>query len=355
MPESMESYLKMAVIQETKFLQSRRKKQHSTLPRDLGHPDQPATVPASVMFHKQEIIVVKVQATSYLKTAYLPKELLEQERPAMKNTAHQPFVHRHDFFEFNYVYRGKVSNCLENKPIVQTNRQILLMNPYAVHNPQPIDEDTVLFNLLVDRSWAENVFASLLSFDHGFFNFFLDSIYGLNRMAPYLILDNTPELTRIFHQMIAEYFEEKACYQQILFSKLIELFAILSRQQDDSRRKKDLEFLQQRDVADILNYIKVNYREISLAKAAEFFNYTPNYLSKIIKRHTGRYFSDILQEYKLESACNYLTHSSLSIEKINEIIGYSDASYFSKVFSKRYGLSPNQYRQQHTNLYESKQ
>ena len=344
----IEEYLPKAVFQEVQFLQSRREEGAQPLQRDQHHPAHPATVPEAPMFHQGEMIVVKIHATPSLQKAYLPEGQLIKAAPKAGDGKGRPFIHRHDFFEFNYIERGMIKNHLEPEPLIHTPQQILLMNPYAIHSPQPVEDDTVLFNILIEREWVEQVFTSLLSFHQGFFNFFLDSIYGLNRMTPYLVLENTPELTSIFHQMIAEYFEKKDYYQQMLFSKLIELFALLSRHQSDSRRKKDVEFLQQRDIADILSYLRGNYTHITLAKAAEFFNYTPNYLSKLIKRHTGRHFSEIIQGYKLESACNYLVHSSLSIEKINEIIGYNDASYFSKVFHKKYGVSPNRYRQIHS-------
>lgn len=329
----MNLYISKALELEADF--GRRAKENSAA-RPFQDPSQPKgvlTVPADELFLPGENIAVKLHV---VKTA-------EDGTPSPR----RPFLHRHDFFEFNYVYTGTVENHLEDEILCQGHEKILLMNPFAIHDPQVHSKGTVLFNILVKRQWVEEVFVSILSFNEIFFNFFLDSVYGLNRLKPYLVFNSTADLSGILDRIIQEYFDRNICYQQVLFSKLIELFAGFTRLQQDDRRRQDREFLQTRDISGILGFIKNNYTTATLASVAESFGYSTSYLSKLIKKHTGLNFTDILHDLKLQSACNYLIHSDLTVEKINEIIGYNDTSYFSKVFRKKYGLSPSSYRQKY--------
>jgi AraC-like DNA-binding protein len=61
-------------------------------------------------------------------------------------------------------------------------------------------------------------------------------------------------------------------------------------------------------------------------------------------KNEGNTFSEISSEVKMDMAKNYLRKNALSIEEIAEMLGYSDASSFSKAFQAWAGQYPNQFR-----------
>ena len=67
-------------------------------------------------------------------------------------------------------------------------------------------------------------------------------------------------------------------------------------------------------------------------------------LSQIIRRQTGRTYSELLQEKRMDMARELLTFSNETVLAIAERTGYADQFYFSKLFKKLYGVSPNAYR-----------
>lgn len=67
-------------------------------------------------------------------------------------------------------------------------------------------------------------------------------------------------------------------------------------------------------------------------------------LSQMIRKQTGKTYSELIQERRLEKACELLTYSDETVAAIAEMTGYSDPFYFSKQFKRAFGMSPNAYR-----------
>lgn len=73
---------------------------------------------------------------------------------------------------------------------------------------------------------------------------------------------------------------------------------------------------------------------------------SPNYLSALIRKHTGKTFVDLLTAKRIETAKELLLCSTMKIREISEKCGYSDQHYFSYCFKKYTGLSPGAMREQ---------
>ena len=58
-----------------------------------------------------------------------------------------------------------------------------------------------------------------------------------------------------------------------------------------------------------------------------------------------------MTEYRLEKAKEMLTDSDLKIKEIALYTGYQDELYFSKVFKKKYGVSPRMFRQKNGEIF----
>ena len=67
-------------------------------------------------------------------------------------------------------------------------------------------------------------------------------------------------------------------------------------------------------------------------------------LTQILKRQTGKNYSELLLERRMERARELLVYTNKTITEIAEETGYTDLFYFSKTFKKNNGVSPNEYR-----------
>lgn len=95
----------------------------------------------------------------------------------------------------------------------------------------------------------------------------------------------------------------------------------------------------------IVEYIKENYaQDLSLDLLSEHFHFSATYISRLIRRSYGRNFTEILSDTRLNEAKKLLQNSSLKTAEIGRAVGYHDTSYFIQSFKKRYGATPNEYR-----------
>lgn len=98
-------------------------------------------------------------------------------------------------------------------------------------------------------------------------------------------------------------------------------------------------------VKNALKYIQENYtRKLTLTEVAEKTYVSQWYLSKLLNKHTGKSFSDILNEIRISVAKDLLKNPSMKICNIAEEVGFIDTAHFSRVFKKFEGCSANEYR-----------
>ena len=98
-------------------------------------------------------------------------------------------------------------------------------------------------------------------------------------------------------------------------------------------------------VKNALAYIEENYREkLKLSDVADQIYVSQWHLSKLLNKHTGQNFSEILNTIRIEKAKELLKDPSLRIGDIAEEVGVLDVAHFSRVFKKQAGISANEYR-----------
>lgn len=98
-------------------------------------------------------------------------------------------------------------------------------------------------------------------------------------------------------------------------------------------------------VKNALAYIEENYtQKLTLSEVAEKNYVSQWHLSKLLNRHTGQSFSDILNHVRIERAKELLKDPALRIGDISEQVGFLDMAHFSRVFKKQEGVSANEYR-----------
>lgn len=99
-------------------------------------------------------------------------------------------------------------------------------------------------------------------------------------------------------------------------------------------------------IKDMTRFIQDSFSQpLTLEWMAERFNFSPKYISSLIKLKTGKSFTDYLLDLRIATAVEMLTKTDLGIKEIAAQVGYDDHQYFHRVFKKKTGLTPRQYRQ----------
>ena len=93
-----------------------------------------------------------------------------------------------------------------------------------------------------------------------------------------------------------------------------------------------------------LNYIGINYKNnIMLEHVAKELDISPFYLSRMLKKCTGKNFTDLLSEKRVEEA-KKLLRGNQSVKEITYEVGFNSQNYFSKIFKKYENCTPTEYR-----------
>ncbi|NSW90845.1 MAG: response regulator [Firmicutes bacterium] len=97
----------------------------------------------------------------------------------------------------------------------------------------------------------------------------------------------------------------------------------------------------------VQQYIKNNCdKRITLEEAAKYVYISPQYLSKKFKEVTGENFIDYVLEVKIKRSKFLLRNSNMRVKDISVQLGFTDYTYFCKVFKKYENVTPLQYRAQ---------
>lgn len=100
------------------------------------------------------------------------------------------------------------------------------------------------------------------------------------------------------------------------------------------------------EIITAIKYINDHLNEvITLDEVADFVHLSGYYFSKLFKKEVGITFIDYINEKKISRAMILLQDSTWSIDSIAHSLGYSQSSYFSKLFKKTTKMSPRDYRQ----------
>lgn len=106
-------------------------------------------------------------------------------------------------------------------------------------------------------------------------------------------------------------------------------------------RKGSFSFWVQR----ILQEIHQNYQtELSLKTISTKLNVSSAYLGQLFKEETGKYFNDVLIEIRMHASRTLLLESNMKINEVSSRVGIPNQSYFNRVFKKKFGLTPVEFR-----------
>ena len=94
----------------------------------------------------------------------------------------------------------------------------------------------------------------------------------------------------------------------------------------------------------VLRYVENRYADGSFADLCDQLHYDPSWLSREIKRKTGKTYTQLVQEKRLAQAAFLLKNTMRNIDDIALAVGYENISYFHRLFAKTFEKSPKHYR-----------
>ena len=93
----------------------------------------------------------------------------------------------------------------------------------------------------------------------------------------------------------------------------------------------------------MVRYLGEHVDTVTLSALAARFSYHPNYVSTLLRQETGKTFSELLLEQRMDRAAILLKGTDLSVAEVARTLGYLNTSNFHKAFRAHYGMTPRAY------------
>lgn len=254
--------------------------------------------------------------------------------------------HRHNYIEMIYMCRGQTRHRLDKDELLLREGEILILNQKVLHSIKRAERDDIALNFLIRPNFFDFTL-ELIGGSHPLAAFLMETFRQNRDVSSYLHFNTSESVTvqNLMENIIIHLLEPKQLQPKLIkVSAALLLMELMNHSGSLAATKVDKKAL---ITARALQEIEENYLEPNLSSVAEQYGLSPAYVSSLIKKETGLTFSEHLENKRLTLAVLYLTESELSVDDIIYAIGYSNSSYFYKIFKRRYGLTPNQYRQKH--------
>lgn len=268
--------------------------------------------------------------------------------------------HRHDYFEFLLVLRGKVIQQIEDKEYLYAAGSCCLINRNIVHAERYIGECTILF-LAFSNEFIQTLMdeqsLSLFSgeeespMSNSIFRFMRENMHTdeqkdyLDFFPTFQNQNSAAHLHDIGDCLVRAMFFPALGSTYTLKAGICELFRYL-----DSEEMFHTVPVKLHSGADFLLFSRIrNLLEdtdgrMPRSELEDALHYSGNYLNTIVKRYTGMCLFDYGMTFCLEKAKWMLKNTNLSVSAIAERLQFTNRSHFYKLFKKECGMTPQEYR-----------
>ncbi len=293
----------------------------------------------------------------YIWNFHEPSELLASICPYDDNFAFScHFVHGQktqphvqDFVELAYVVKGELHQKILDKDIVFKEGELCLIDRNCIHQDYLLDNSSLILflclrNDVLPEIMDENVTTQKII---SFLQAALMEQKELQQYVHFRPMGNVrKEMDSCFSLIAKELSEDKTGASYIVKGSLMRIFRLLSTEYEfhlSRQQKKDMNWA---IFEDICHYIEQNYKTVTIQELSNVFHFQEDYFNRLIKKHLGKTYCDVLQEVRLYKAEQLLNHTTMTISEITEEVGYRNKGYFYKLFSKKFGMTPAEYRKQ---------
>ncbi len=258
---------------------------------------------------------------------------------------HSTSRHRHNFIEIVYMYRGNTTHIINGKDEVELREgNLMFISQQTYHEIKEADFNDIAVNILIRPDFFDTLTRTNL--DSPINSFLTSCMNNTTTTSPILLFDikNLLPIQNILENILWYYLNPTGNYQ------LLEMNAHLLIAELQSHSETLLQLLPQDHnramIFQVLNYIETNIATATLSEIAEELHQPGYRLSKLIHAQTGRTFSELIQDTRLNKAISLMQDTDLSINDIIREVGYSNNTYFYNLFYEKMGQTPARFRKQ---------
>lgn len=260
---------------------------------------------------------------------------------------HSGVGHRHPYIELMYVYAGHCVQELDGNRIEFRQGDLCLLDTSVLQQYQMTSKDAVIVNCAMWKPFFDHHFFSSFHEEDQLVHFFSEAYYKIQSSKQFIVfLSSNDRIKWCMENALCEYFDKTPYSDNNIQHYMLLLFSELSLRYDRFNHWGASDQTTDFQLSKIISFIEKNYKQITLEEVARHFNYNTSYLGRWIKNESGMGFHELVQNEKLAEAVNLLKQTDMSVEEIANAIGYSNLTYFYKLFRMTYGKTPGSFRKE---------
>lgn len=258
-------------------------------------------------------------------------------------------MHTHNFHELNIIISGNGKHCFNGTMTHITVGDVFIMPPDIPHGYEFDSKNFSIFHLLFHK----NFFKKYESYLHGLTGYHIlfnidPQIQRQNGFVNNFLHINIAEnynLARVFNEL-ASLEKERNCNTEtqkefLAVYVIAKICEILELEKETHKKKREYPY----DMMKSIEYIHLNFGEqielstlhtISCMSASSYLRY--------FKKIFNCTPTDYIQDYRLRQAKSMLKHTNHSLTTIANDCGFWDNAHLSRLFKKKYQISPMKYR-----------
>lgn len=241
-------------------------------------------------------------------------------------------LHSHDFYELMYVVKGSCDHVVEEHRFTLLEGEFCLVPPYVRHMVGVFCDESYVYNFLFTKEFEKKAFSLLPEKDQH------SGQYDCIRFN----IEDGDYVHFLSEKLIKQRYESDD--NQLVEANVLSLILYLFLKHSDSSHYYLGKYIQNPRVFEFIFYMQTNYKNVSLDCLSNQFHYTPSYIGSLIKENTGITFTALRSRIRIVQSCYYLINSTDTINEVAEKVGYSNGSYFSKMFKDQIGVIPSVFR-----------
>lgn len=250
--------------------------------------------------------------------------------------------HTHDYVEVIYMCSGTTTHIINSKQIRLRQGELLFLNQSAVHEVCKAGEEDVAVNFIVLPEFFSAPLSMIGEEPTPLRRFLVDCLCGENTDTGYLYFDvsGVKPVQNLLENLLWILLEDTPSKRKVSQMTMALLFVQLMGH-TETLSTDDWE---ESAVWQALRYVETNYVSGSFSELAQQLHYDASWLSREIKRKTGKTYTQLVQEKRLAQAAFLLKNTHRNISDIAAAVGYENVSYFYRMFTQTFGSSPKHYR-----------
>lgn len=250
--------------------------------------------------------------------------------------------HTHDYVEMVYMCAGSTRHTVNGKELTLGQGDLLFLSQRATHQVGLAGEGDVAVNFIVLPDFFSQSLAALGEEETPLRRFLVDCLVGGHNGPGYLHFDVSGDkpIQNLIENLLFTLIRETPQKRKMSQMTMTLLFLQLMGHTESLLTEKSEEAA----VFKALAYVETHYASGSLGELAEQLHYDISWLSREIKRKTGKTYTQLAQEKRLAQAAFLLKNTKRNVDEISRAVGYENVSFFHRLFAQEYGKSPKQYR-----------